>query len=366
MFIVSLWEYISCRKKQALTLKQIMICLNAIMASVHALLFCLFLYFKVYMMAAVNVVSVSGYLLCLLGLFLGKSPFGAFNYCYAEVVVHAMFATIAVGTEPGFVLYLLCTMPLAYYANYAFQTDERKVNPIIYVIITMVGFLISKYITWKYDPIYVMGDEVVQNVIYTFNYILVVVTIVAFMSTFLIQIRTLEDQMIKKNKKLEVMSMQDSLTGLATRRCVSDRYAKLAAQKESYAIILGDIDDFKKINDTYGHACGDLVLKTVADLFKEYVRTEEDIVCRWGGEEILVMLPGCDRGAAAQIAERIADGIRKRSIINSDGSRILVTMTFGVADSAEGDDIKDVTKNADERLYSGKANGKNQVVSEIK
>lgn len=192
---------------------------------------------------------------------------------------------------------------------------------------------------------------------------LVVITIVAFMSTFLIQIRTLEELMTRKNQKLEVLSTQDALTGLSNRRSINERYKEIEKANESYSVILGDIDDFKHVNDTYDRSCGDSVLKSVADVFKASVRTG-DIVCRWGGEEILVMLPKCNKDTAAQIAERIADGVRKILIISPEGMEICVTMTFGVAGSYEGAGIKDVVKEADNRLYYGKGHGKNCVIKE--
>ena len=84
----------------------------------------------------------------------------------------------------------------------------------------------------------------------------------------------------------------------------------------------------------------------------------------WGGEEILVMLPQCNKDTATHIAERIADGIRQILIISPGGIEVNVTMTFGVAGSDEGEDIKDIIKWADNRLYYGKGHGKNCVIKE--
>ena len=210
---------------------------------------------------------------------------------------------------------------------------------------------------------YNIGNSFFQDIVYIINYLLVVITIVAFMSTFLIQIRTLEELMIRKNQKLEVLSTQDALTGLSNRRSINERYKDIIKKKEAYSVILGDIDDFKHVNDTYGHACGDSVLKAVAEVFKASVRSG-DIVCRWGGEEILVMLPQCNKDTATHIAERIADGIRQILIISPGGIEVNVTMTFGVAGSDEGEDIKDIIKGADNRLYYGKGHGKNCVIKE--
>lgn len=255
-------------------------------------------------------------------------------------------------------------IPIAYYAVYSFSDSNRSVSPFVYIFTTVVVFVISKYASWAFDPIYDIGNSFIQTIIYIGNYLLVVVTIVVFMSTFLIQIRTLEEIMMKKNQKLEVMSTQDALTGLANRRSINESYKNIIRKNQSYAVILGDIDDFKHINDTYGHGCGDIVLKAIADVFKSSVRNS-DTVCRWGGEEILVMLPECNKNVAANIAEIIAEDVRNLVIKSSEGDRILITMTFGAADSDEGKDMKDVIKEADDRLYYGKRHGKNCVVKEF-
>lgn len=363
MFIKYLWNYISGETKIALTMKQVVSYLTVVMACIHMLLFLLFFYFGVYMMVAVNIVSIITYASCFIWLHYGKSPYVVFNVCYAEVIIHAMLATFAVGGSCGFLLYMVCMVPIAYYAAYSFRDSRYYINPVFYVVLTIAVFVISKCVAWAFEPLYNIGSSFIQNIIYIANYLLVVITIVAFMSTFLIQIRTLEELMIKKNQRLEVLSTQDTLTGLSNRRSINEIYKDISGKNKEYAVILGDIDDFKHVNDTYGHSCGDSVLKAVSDVFKASVR-DGDVVCRWGGEEILVMLPECYKDTAYKIAERIASGIRKIVVTSPGGMEVLVTMTFGVADSHEGADLKDVTKVADDRLYYGKRQGKNCVVKD--
>lgn len=155
--------------------------------------------------------------------------------------------------------------------------------------------------------------------------------------------------------------MTDPLTGLSNRRSLEERYQQSERLKEEYAVIMGDIDDFKKINDTYGHDIGDKVLKAVADIFKASVRNN-DVVCRWGGEEILIFLPKCTRDDAIAIAHRILENIRKLDMSALDNSVFHVTMTLGVSVSFEAQGFEEVMKEADKRLYNGKHLGKNQVV----
>lgn len=359
-----LWEYISGETRITLTIRQVVTYLTSVMSCIHIVLFVLFFYFDVHMMVIVNVVSILVYIICFVWLYYGKSPYVVFNLCYAEVIIHAMLATFAVGSSCGFLLYMVSMIPIAYYAVYSFSGSGHCVSPFVYIFTTAVAFVISKYASWAFEPLYNIGNSFIQTVIYIVNYLLVVVTIVAFMSTFLIQIRTLEEIMMKKNQRLEVLSTQDVLTGLANRRSINESYKNIIRKNQDYAVILGDIDDFKRINDTYGHVCGDSVLKAVAGVFKSSVRSC-DTVCRWGGEEILVMLPDCSKNVAAQIAENIAEEIRRLVITSPEGDKVLVTMTFGAASSDEGRDMKDVIKEADDRLYYGKEHGKNCVVKEF-
>lgn len=194
---------------------------------------------------------------------------------------------------------------------------------------------------------------------------MIIIAMVAFLSTLLNQIRTLEELRLRQNKKLEMLSKIDPLTGLVNRRSIQERCQQSESLSEEYTVILGDIDDFKRVNDTYGHDVGDEVLKAVADVFKVSVRSD-DIVCRWGGEEVLVFLPRCTRADAVFIAERILERIRALEF-NIEGKELLrVTMTLGVSVSSEAADFAGVTKKADERLYEGKHNGKNQVISHRK
>ena len=167
---------------------------------------------------------------------------------------------------------------------------------------------------------------------------------------------------MEKNSMLDSLARTDELTGLNNRRAVME-FINLPIEKTGkYSVIMADIDDFKKINDTYGHDEGDKVLVSLAEIFRENVRNS-DIVCRWGGEEILVILMKCCLDDAQKIAEKIRNAINSENLIQIDGTDAKVTMTFGIAyaDHVGG---QDVIKAADHNLYQGKNNGKNCIVAE--
>jgi len=162
--------------------------------------------------------------------------------------------------------------------------------------------------------------------------------------------------------RVEELSRTDELTGLPNRRAIQERLGLELARCErsgsSLAVIVADIDDFKRCNDEWGHACGDAVLGEVAGLIRSAVR-ESDGVGRWGGEEFLLVLTDTDRGGAGRLAESIRTLIAQ-SPICWEGHEITVTLTLGVcvtiAGSSEG-----TLRRADAAMYAGKRRGKNRV-----
>ena len=140
---------------------------------------------------------------------------------------------------------------------------------------------------------------------------------------------------------------------------LADISAKSAESGEHYVIGLGDIDDFKHVNDTYGHEMGDEVLSAVAELIKGNI-PENGCVSRWGGEEFLFVIPCDTLEGGAECAERIIASISSKRF-TCDDKTFSVTMTIGVCEGKPGDNIEKVINSADSRLYKGKHSGKNRV-----
>lgn len=163
------------------------------------------------------------------------------------------------------------------------------------------------------------------------------------------------------------VAIKDSLTGLYNRRYIDERLpAELldaSLKGEPLSVIFADIDFFKKINDTYGHSTGDLVLKEFAKELERFIRKDGDWVARFGGEEFLICLPGTDLYSAKGLAENIRDRIEKKEF-EVNGETINLTCSFGVHVVCEDNECKTVDgviKLVDEHLYKAKNLGRNRV-----
>lgn len=165
-------------------------------------------------------------------------------------------------------------------------------------------------------------------------------------------------------EKVEQIAMTDFLTGISNRRNVIDRMheelSRFNRSGEIFSLLMVDVDNFKNINDIYGHECGDYVLKNMAGLIQSVLR-KHDLISRWGGEEFLIMLPGTDTDKAKIVAEKI-NSVVKSHMFNYKGESFVVTITVGVAQYQAGDDLDSVVKRADEAMYCGKKSGKNCVM----
>lgn len=163
----------------------------------------------------------------------------------------------------------------------------------------------------------------------------------------------------------------DALTGFYNRHQLEERIKQEIAtsirQKTPLCAIMTDIDYFKKVNDTYGHACGDLVLKTVSKIIRSQLR-EYDVAGRYGGEEFAILLPFTKIKEAEMVAERLRHSIEETEIdlteVNPDSpdKNISVTISLGVYEFKSNDAEDDLLKNADKALYQAKENGRNRVI----
>ena len=166
------------------------------------------------------------------------------------------------------------------------------------------------------------------------------------------------------SRAINRLSRTDTLTNIANRLYLND-FLELAIQRaERYAepvsVIMLDLDNFKQINDTYGHAMGDQVLVQTARSIEGHIR-KVDLLGRWGGEEFLIICPGIKLDGAAKLAEKLRVGISRLG--NDDAAR--VTGSFGIDEYVPGQGRDALLQAVDKRLYQAKELGRNQVYFEL-
>jgi two-component system cell cycle response regulator len=172
-----------------------------------------------------------------------------------------------------------------------------------------------------------------------------------------VRIKALQDELRLRNAELELVSRTDALTGLHNRRHLEEQLQQLAGAGHHLAVLLCDIDRFKQVNDTRGHAAGDEVLRVVADRLREAARPG-DVPGRWGGEEFLVLLPGTGAEAAHAQGERVRRAIAATPMPLEEP--LAVTISIGVAAGTE-DGWEGLVRRADTGLYAAKEAGRDRV-----
>jgi diguanylate cyclase (GGDEF)-like protein len=170
---------------------------------------------------------------------------------------------------------------------------------------------------------------------------------------------------INLREVLRRQSTTDELTGLYNRRWFDETLRRELFRAErkraALAVVMIDLDHFKRMNDTYGHEAGDLVLRAVGQCLRDGVR-RSDVACRYGGEELVLVLPECDGAAAVRCAETIRTAIAALALQQGDVLLPAVTASFGVAVwPAHGDDAATLLQAADRALYTAKHAGRNRV-----
>lgn len=184
--------------------------------------------------------------------------------------------------------------------------------------------------------------------------------IVGFIVLFLTSARSLNDRFGRE----EEASRTDSLTGLPNRRGFLEAGdGALVRSRRSgrpVSIVIGDIDHFKTVNDTLGHAAGDAALKALAGAIRSTLRAQ-DVAARWGGEEFIQLLPDTDKTGALHVAEALRKTIASQTV-DYEGTPIRLTLSLGVAEHEQGRNLEDTIAHADAALYEAKEGGRDRVI----
>jgi len=161
---------------------------------------------------------------------------------------------------------------------------------------------------------------------------------------------------VRAFEKSQLQAATDGLTGLANRRTIQTELRGLIKGGHEFAVAMADLDEFKKLNDKYGHEAGDRALRLFAQVCQGVLR-EDDVVARWGGEEFIIVLPGLDRQGALLVLERARERLAEAHV----GTHPRFTASFGLTDSTEAESLEELLMIADAALYDSKAAGRDRI-----
>lgn len=331
---------------------------------VHIVLFVLFLSLHIWPMVVFNVGSIVVYLKCIDIIKCGYEHeiIKVFYMTYWEIIIHSFIATICVGWRFGFPQYIIGLIPFGYYMCATLLEGRQR-----YVIATSLGLIAAlSFIACRSLSLFVGSifqlelPAFAELLIYIFNSICNFVFLFMVTVIFVWDMQRITLQLRSQNVALDNMASVDPLTGLYNRRSMQDFLDQALKAETDFSLIMCDIDNFKRVNDTYGHDFGDVVLKEIAHIAQKQV-SDKGYVCRWGGEEILIL--SNDRlDHTCETAECIRHDVEEH-IFCCRGKALHCTLTLGVAGHRVGNAVEDTIKHADSRLYYGKQNGKNRVVT---
>ena len=271
-------------------------------------------------------------------------------FVYIEIEIYMVAATICLGLNYGFHLYCFSLSSLSFYMYYlGKQLNTKKANPLVISAFLIVTYLICAIYVMVKGPVYIINRQV-ELAFLCSNAIAVFLCIIGYGQLILKMVLVQED-------KLSEMAHTDRLTGLFNRHYMISHLEKVR-QNASPAqwVAMVDIDGFKSINDTHGHNCGDYVLITLCRIMREVCTG--CVIARWGGEEFLITSDGTPDPS---ILETLRATVESSQFAYSD-QIIDVTITIGTSFFQPDQSLDSWIQSADNKLYSGKNSGKNQVV----
>lgn len=270
---------------------------------------------------------------------------------YTMLTIYMAVCTIMLGYNYGFNLYSMSTIPLIYYVKYiGTKLGGKDPKPVFWTIAIMLSCTTSSLYTVYNGPYYNI-QGIPQILFLGIN----IVTVCSFLFYFS---RRMVILVTDSEEKLALQANYDALTKLSNRYFMRNILLNAVQQNDTKSwIAMIDIDKFKGINDTYGHNIGDEVLKNLADLMNQVCKNCS--VSRWGGEEFLIY--GEEESVSPAIIEELRKTVEDFSLLLND-QQIKFTITAGVSSHKKDQSMDKWIISADNKLYSGKAEGRNVVV----
>ena len=278
-----------------------------------------------------------------------------FILTHLEICLFVAFSCTYAGWNCGFALYLLALSSLVYFCPF-----NHKYIPYLFSVMEMISFLVLKILSTRIPPMHDFSAQA-ANSFYMFN-ALVSFTLILYAAIVSKLSAVMTEEVLKRsNVRLQDLVDHDALTKLWSRRHLTVAFQEIISENKPVSIVLTDIDNFKKINDTYGHDCGDYILSELGNILKD-ASPDDTGICRWGGEEFVLMFPHENPDAVIPMVEHLRKTVEAYPF-QYDNQKLQLTMTFGISNSTEATDLKELIRIADKRMYYGKKMGKNTVIS---
>lgn len=261
------------------------------------------------------------------------------------------------GWDTGVQNFLMVLLILYFFSSY-----EQYVGKICYALGLCI-FRIFLFHAYRHKlPIWNLGTSE-ENMLQMLSTITIFWCLSVIGYVFSKDSQDLEGKLVEYNNQLKQQADTDTLTGLPNRRRAMEYMENLANYSNlnnGFSFCICDIDFFKKVNDNYGHDFGDVVLKEISKIFKEEVNGK-NFSARWGGEEFILLFPGCNGDDAYVKLEKLRRRI-KETKIKKDDLEISITMTFGLTEYDFKGGLEATIKEADNKLYMGKEKGRDIII----
>ena len=320
---------------------------NILYLILHIVYLIFFLIAKANILVYINAGIIAFYLLCFLLIKRRK------YYYYALLCGNVFFAFVSVsaimlGFNSGFQLHLIGLCVVSFFTSY-FSKRRRIGGSILWVILSF-GIFITLYFVCKNNPPYYFIDSWMETTLFIIHSLFVFGFVAVYLVIFLRYAFSLE-------KKIMNESRTDELTQINNRYGLYD-YFEETSDKANLVLALFDIDDFKKINDTYGHVTGDYVLKEVARLAS--TKVEDGFICRYGGEEFVFVLDNHKNDVVKKL--EFFKEVIQNTTFEFNGVVLKITVTIGASKFNNNFTLERWVEEADKKMYQGKNSGKDKVV----
>ena len=269
---------------------------------------------------------------------------------YIEVLIHMNLAVYFTGWNNGFQITLIGMNILMFFAEYVGRSIKGKYIPAMPLcILGMLSYVQSYIMTNKYGISYPLSETTSTALEIIWGLVVFIIGIICLQGFTLLSFHSA--------RLLSNAATKDKLTNLPNRYYIAKNENEYL--QKNHWIAIADIDNFKNINDTYGHNYGDYVLQTLSKMMQKSLA--DTTVCRWGGEEFIIIGQGNDINKAYNTLDIFRKEVSEYDF-SDNGQSTKLTITIGLADYKEGISLTEWVNIADKKLYAGKYSGKNKIV----